>query len=293
MLHADNISVTLGSTHALRGVSIGLDRDELTAIVGPNGSGKSTLVRTLAGVIRPAEGAVRLDGEPLRRLPASRRAARLGLLAQTAAIPPLMTVREHIGLGRHAARGWMRRWTPDDELATTRAINACEVDHLTHRKIEELSGGERQRVRLATLLAQDPAMLLLDEPLTGLDIEHQLALLDTLGELRRTHAKSVVCVLHDIDLALRYFRRIVVLHEGRLAADGAPRRVLCPALFRSVFRVEGRVGREAGGMPVAVCQRPSRSSDRPESGAGTAEIVTEPLARRALAGSGHHKETGP
>jgi len=266
MLRAENLSVTLGQTEALRDVSIAFDTDDLSAVVGPNGSGKSTLVRTLSGLVRPGRGRVLLDDTPLRSIPARRRAERLGLLAQGAATPPLMTVREHIGLGRHAARSWPRRWSNEDERAITAAVESCEVGHLAERKIEELSGGERQRVRLATLLAQNPAMLLLDEPLTGLDIEHQLGLIDTLRGLNK-RGKSIVCVLHDLGLALRFFQRVVVLHEGSVAGDGPPGDVFRPTLFESVFSVHGRTGRETGGTPVVVChhrtQRP-RDADRKE-----------------------------
>lgn len=266
MLRAESLSVTLGQSEALRDVSIAFDADDLAAIVGPNGSGKSTLVRTLSGVVRPGRGRVLLDDTPLRSIPVRRRAARLGLLTQSAATPPLMTVREHIGLGRHAARSWPRRWSREDERVIGEAVEACEVGHLEDRKIEDLSGGERQRVRLATLLAQNPAMLLLDEPLTGLDIEHQLGLIDTLRGLNE-RGKSIVCVLHDLGLALRFFQRVVVLHEGSVAGDGPPSDVFRPALFRSVFGVHGRTGREPGGTPVVVChhrkQRP-RDADRKE-----------------------------
>jgi len=254
-LVADSLRVHLGGTEVIRGIDLCIDAGEIVAVVGPNGSGKSTLVRTLAGLLKPVSGRVSIDGKCLRALPPRQRASRLGLLTQAAEPPSLTTVEEHIGLGRHARRSILSRWTHADTEAVKSATDTCEVTHLANRRMEDLSGGERQRVRLATLLAQDPAHLLLDEPLTGLDIEHQLGLLHLLQRLHTERDRTVVCVLHDLDLALRFFGRVVVIHEGRVAADGPPSEVLCPRIFEAVFRVDGRVGCEVGGEPVIMCRR--------------------------------------
>lgn len=272
-LAAKDVCIQLGSNTALQGVTCQIAHGEMVAIVGPNGSGKSTLVRALAGLVRPNAGVISLDNRPLSRLSPRERAAVVGLLAQSAPVPELMSVREHIGLGRHARRSWLRRWSATDEQAVAEAIEACEVCHLLDRRMEALSGGERQRVRLATLLAQRPRVLLLDEPLTGLDIEHQLGLLDMLAS-SNSEGIGVVCVLHDLDLALRWFPRVIVLHDGRLAADGPPRGVLSPRVFESVFGVEGRIGFELGGDPVVLCRRREPS---------TAQVVVrQEAAQRAL-----------
>ncbi|MEM1330959.1 MAG: ABC transporter ATP-binding protein [Planctomycetota bacterium] len=254
-LIADTLRVRLGQAEILHGIDLEITAGQRVAIVGPNGSGKSTLVRTLAGLLAPASGTAAIDGTAVRSMRPRARAARLGLLAQSAEAPGLTTVEEHVGLGRHSKRSYLSRWTPSDTKAVREAMGTCEVGHLSSRRMENLSGGERQRVRLATLLAQDPEYLLLDEPLTGLDIEHQLGLLHLLNDLNSDRGRTIVCVLHDLDLALRFFNRIVVIHEGRVAADGAPRDVLCPQIFERVFRVNGRVGCEAGGDPVIMCRR--------------------------------------
>ncbi|MEM9372496.1 MAG: ABC transporter ATP-binding protein [Planctomycetota bacterium] len=246
---------------------------DMVAVVGPNGSGKSTLVRTLAGLIRPVSGRALVDGRDVYRMRPRSRAARLGLLSQAADVPGLTTVAEHVGLGRHHKRWLLGRWAEEDAAATCRAMDVCEIQHLAERKMDNLSGGERQRVRLATLLAQDPRALLLDEPLTGLDIEHQLDLLHLLRRLNNEHHRTVVCVLHDLDLALRFFARVVVIADGTVAADGPPGRVLCPRVFEDVFKVDGRVGCEAGGEPVVICRR-STGSRRAEG----VELVVRPAS---------------
>ncbi len=271
-LACSQLRVNLGRTEILHGVDLSIADGEMVAIVGPNGSGKSTLIRTLAGLIRPAHGRVLIDGARVDRLRPRDRAESLGLLTQSAGIPGLTTVVEHVGLGRHHKRRLFGSWKPEDSRSTKAAMEQCEIGHLADRSMEDLSGGERQRVRLATLLAQDPRALLLDEPLTGLDIEHQLGLLHLLQTLNRDHARSVVCVLHDLDLALRFFGRVIIIAGGRIAADGHPSDVLCPRIFADVFKVDGRVGREVGGEPVILCRQCPPNS--PPSPAGVPpEIV--------------------
>jgi iron complex transport system ATP-binding protein len=260
-LTAVNLGVRLGSVEILRGVDLVIRPGEMVAIVGPNGSGKSTLVRALAGLLKPFAGSVMVDQTPVRRMSPRRRATKLGLLVQSADVPDLTTVQEHIGLGRHAMRRLFNPWSAEDARAVRAAMHICEVEHLAHRRMEQLSGGERQRVRLATLLAQDPRVLLLDEPLTGLDIEHQLGLLDLLRSLNGGRARTVVCVLHDLDYALRFFDRVLVIDRGGIAADGPPSEVLCPAVFESVFRVSGRIGCESCGEPVIMCHQRCHTSE--------------------------------
>jgi len=262
-LAATNLRECLGTTEILRGIDLAINTGEIIAVVGPNGSGKSTLVRSLAGLLKPISGTATVEGKPVARMPPRVRASKLGLLAQSADIPEMTTVQEHVSLGRHSQRRRLARWSADDSAAVQRVMKTCEVSHLAQRRMEDLSGGERQRARLATLLAQDPQILLLDEPLTGLDIEHQLGLLHLLRRLNTDRNRTVVCVLHDLDLALRFFDRVVVIDDGKIAADGPPREVLCPRIFESVFRVDGRIGCEIGGEPVIMCRQCRRPEDSP------------------------------
>ena len=259
ILAAHKLTVDLGTHRVLDGVDVSIASGEMVAIVGPNGSGKSTLLRTLAGLLTPTAGEVTLDAKPLHRYRKRDLAQRRGLLAQTADMPQLTTVREHVAMGRHAhthpLAGLLRTGThADHEHAILAAMQRCGVDHLAERRMEALSGGERQRVRLATTLAQQPGILLLDEPLNGLDIEHQLALLDLLADLNTVNHTTVVCVIHDLGLALRHFPRIIAIHRGTIAADGPGRRVLTPPVLRSVFGVDGCACFDLPGHPVVVCK---------------------------------------
>ncbi len=254
-LEACGLRVRLGGAEVLRGVDLRVEPGEVVGIVGPNGCGKSTLMRALAGVQLPASGSVLLDGRPIRSLDRRRLARSLAFVAQHAPAPAMISVREQVMLGRFPHRRWLRESDTADAKHTDEAIDACGIGHLQSRRVEQLSGGERQRVRVAMALAQDPSVLLLDEPLAGLDIEHQHGLLEILRGLGATGKEhSVMVVLHDLELALRYFDRVVVMHEGRIRRDARPCEALCPMVFEEVFHVRGRVGQaESCGSPVVVC----------------------------------------
>jgi iron complex transport system ATP-binding protein len=254
-IEAHEVSVRLGKHTAVGGVTVALRAPEMVAVVGPNGSGKSTLLRALAGVAKPSSGRVLFDGTEARRVRPRSRARMVGLLTQTADTPGFTTVREHVGLGRHAGRRWHAAWTHDDTDAVAGAMALAEVTHLAHRRMEALSGGERQRVRLATMLAQDPRALLLDEPTTGLDIEHQLGLMDTLRMLSSEHGKAVACVVHDLSLVPRYFDRVVVMQDGLAAGDGTPDKIFTERCMREVFGVHGRVATDDDGHATVLVSR--------------------------------------
>jgi iron complex transport system ATP-binding protein len=255
-LEARAISIRLGEREVLSEASLRLDHGEVLALLGPNGSGKSTLLRTLAGTLRPIRGQVLLDDRPILRTPPRDRARALASVAQHSPIPPFITVREQVWLGRHPHRRWLRAPSDDDRDAVASAIDACDLAEIAERPVETLSGGERQRARIATALAQRPRHLLLDEPLTGLDIEHQLDLLSLLLRINRERGTSILVALHDLDHAARFFPRLALLRAGRFIADGPPAKVLCRSAFESVFRVDGCLSSDLErGQPVVVCSR--------------------------------------
>ena len=169
----------------------------------------------------------------------------------------MTTVYDNVAIGRHPYRSFLRDRSQADHIAVREAITKCELEHLHDRRVEALSGGERQRVRLATLLAQSPEMLLLDEPLTGLDIEHQLTLLHILKDLNIDENRTIAVVLHDLATAIRFFERILVMHEGRVVADGPSGSILNTEVLKSVFGIDASIAYEQeSGHPVLVCNRP-------------------------------------
>ena len=263
-LSVHDLHVKLASTHVLKGIDFAVNPGERIAILGPNGCGKSTLLRTLCSILRPMEGEVRLDDRPLKTFRRRERAVRIGLLSQADVVPMMTTVRDHVAIGRHPHRRYFNDRVTQDAAFIDAAIELCEIGHLVDRSVERLSGGERQRVRLATLLAQSPAIMLLDEPLTGLDLEHQYALLHLLEDLTADDQRTVLVVLHDLDIAMRFFDRLLIIDDGRLVADGPPEEVMTPGLLREVFRIHARIGEEPRSrQPVIICERP-----RPAGGGG-------------------------
>ncbi|RLP93934.1 ABC transporter ATP-binding protein [Micromonospora sp. CV4] len=210
----------------VHGAAIGLRRGAVTALVGPNGSGKSTLLRALARLHPIEAGTVHLaDGGPATNLPAREFARRVTLLAQSRPVPSGVTVRDVVGYGRHPYRGRWRADDPHGPVAIARAMDVTGVTAMADRPVDELSGGELQRVWLATCLAQDTPVLLLDEPTTFLDLRYQVEILDLVRDLADDHGVAVGVVLHDLNQAAAVADEVVLLHNGRVRATGTPAEV--------------------------------------------------------------------
>jgi iron complex transport system ATP-binding protein len=221
----------------LRGLDLALARGDLVALLGANGSGKTTLLRLLSGALRPDEGEARFDGREITDWPHAALARRVAVLPQQLDLPEGFRVAELVEMGRtpHARRFFGS--TAEDERAVERALADADAMDLAARFPHELSGGERQRVLVAMALAQEPELLLLDEPTLHLDLAHQVALLGAIRRLRTQRGLTIVAVLHDLNLAAAFAPRVAVLDEGRVVADGAPGEVLSPDLVRRVFGV--------------------------------------------------------
>lgn len=230
-----DVAFGYGSVSVLDGVSIDLPTGSLVALIGANGAGKTTLLNLACGTLRPIRGRVILDEFDLTALPAAQRARRIALVPQSLPVPFAFTVRELVGLGRtpylHPLRGEQR----GDRLAVERALEITDTARFADRNVLELSGGERQRVILALALAQEPDLLLLDEPTANLDVAHQLAILELIRTLNRTEKLTVLAAIHDLNLAALCFERIIALDRGRIVADGLPRTVLTAEIIGSVY----------------------------------------------------------
>jgi iron complex transport system ATP-binding protein len=240
----------------LTGVDLDVERGELAVLVGPNGSGKSTLLAVLAGMVLPHAGSVEVLGRPMTTWKRRELARVVSVLPQELTLPAGLRVAEVVALGRlpHARSAFGPE--EDDERVVAAALDDADARELAQRPVTELSGGERQRVLLALALAQEPRILLLDEPTLHLDVGHQLALLGLLDRLRRTRDLTVVAVLHDLDLAARSADRVHLLHDGRLrpasSADGS----LDLERVGRAFGVPLTVARtEEGGTVVAIARR--------------------------------------
>ncbi len=226
----------------VHGASVTLLPGEVTVLVGPNGSGKSTLLRTLARLHRPRTATLVIDGTDGLALTAREFSRRVALLTQGRPTPSGLTVRDVVEFGRYPYRGRWGTADPDGRAAVDRALAMTGVADLAERGAERLSGGQLQRVWLASCLAQETGVLLLDEPTTYLDLRYQIELLDLVRDLADDHGIAVGAVLHDLDQAAALADRIVLLHEGRIVADGLPDDVLTAERLTDIYGIRIEVG---------------------------------------------------
>ncbi|GIF98971.1 ABC transporter ATP-binding protein [Catellatospora citrea] len=234
-LRAEGLTLGYDAEPIVRDLDVTVLDGKVTAIVGANACGKSTLLRGLARLLRPRAGNVLLDGEAMADLSTLDVAKVLGLLPQAPLAPDGITVADLVSRGRYPHQGWFRTWNDRDHDAVARALDATDTADLVNRPLRQLSGGQRQRVWIAMALAQDTDLLLLDEPTTFLDINHQVELLRLLRTLNAQGGKTIVAVLHDINLASRFCDHIIAMADGAIVAEGAPRDVITAELMAKVF----------------------------------------------------------
>ncbi|MEB2311702.1 MAG: ABC transporter ATP-binding protein [Polyangiaceae bacterium] len=237
---------------ALRDVSLAVFPGEIVALVGPNGSGKSTLLAGLARELVPRSGEVRFAGRRIDTLPRRRLARRVARLPQDPAVPEGLSVEALVANGRHPHVGALAPLGPGDRAAVRAALQAMDLLELRARPVETLSGGERRRAWLAMVLAQEPELLLLDEPTAALDLRHQWEVLAILARLNRERGLTLVVSLHDLGQAAGVAHRLAILHRGRLYAAGPPERILSEETLRDVFAVDARLTKEDGAVAVRV-----------------------------------------
>ncbi|XTZ17463.1 ABC transporter ATP-binding protein [Micromonospora echinospora] len=252
-LKARGLRVAYGDRAVLDGLDIDVLDGSITAVIGPNGCGKSTLLRTLARLLPTTGGHVLLDGVRIDRIPSRRVAKVLGVLPQSPTAPDGMTVADLVARGRHPHQAWYRQWSAADEEAVAEALRWTDMAEFAERGLDTLSGGQRQRVWISMALAQQTDVLLLDEPTTFLDLAHQIDVLDLVERLHREGGRTVVMVLHDLNLAARYAGRLVAMRDGRIVASGTPYEVLTPAVIREVFGLDAQVVDDpVSGTPLVV-----------------------------------------
>lgn len=258
ILQTKELAIQLQHKAILRRVNVSLLEGKRTAIIGPNGSGKSTLVKALSGLLPASSGQVFFEGLEISAFGKKRLAQKLAVLPQGSGVPAELTVGELVEYGRFPHRSWWKRDYAADAAAVAWALQQTGMAHMTGRLLSTLSGGERQRAWIAMALAQQPKVLLLDEPTTYLDIAHQLEVMQILADLNKTNGISVVMVLHDLQHAMQYADEVIVVKEGTVFAAGTPPEVLTVELLNAVFGVRAEFFTNARGAtilaPTGLCK---------------------------------------
>ena len=247
MITIQDVTVVLGDRPVIDTVDLRIEAGEWLALIGPNGAGKTTLLRAVARLV-PFAGSIELDGRSTAQMHRAELSRMLALVPQEPSTPPWMTVAEYVLLGRTPHLGPLAKEGRSDLEAAARALSRLDLLGYVSRRLGTLSGGEKQRVVVARALAQEARIVLLDEPTASLDIGHQQQALELLDALRAESGLTLVAAMHDLTLAAQYADRMVLLDDGRVVADGAPRDVLTEVLIAQhydatieVVSVDGRI----------------------------------------------------
>ncbi|AII03857.1 ABC transporter ATP-binding protein [Rhodococcus opacus] len=252
-LSAENLSLGYGDRVIVDNLDLEVRTGVITTVIGPNGCGKSTLLRALGRLLKPRSGSVLLDGKAIGSMRTKDVARTLGMLPQAPLAPEGLTVADLVARGRHPHQSWLRQWSSDDEGEVAEALALTGVSDLADRPVDQLSGGQRQRAWISMALAQGTDILLLDEPTTYLDLAHSIEVLDLVDRMHEELGRTVVMVLHDLNLAIRYSDQLIVMRDGAIVAAGAPKDIISAELLLEVFGLEAAViGDPVSDRPLVV-----------------------------------------
>ncbi|MGB2079018.1 MAG: Fe(3+) dicitrate ABC transporter ATP-binding protein FecE [Vibrio sp.] len=251
-LITENVSIGYDKLPIVKAVDLVIPQGKITALIGPNGCGKSTLLKGLSRILKPQSGNILWQGEPLMNVSSRDLAQQLALLPQSQHTPDGISVREAVSYGRSPYTGFWGQLSNEDKAIVERALEMAGVDELAQRLLVELSGGQKQRVWLAMTLAQDTDYILLDEPTTYLDINHQVELMKLMRRLNQ-EGKTLVTVLHDINQACRYCDHLIVMKSGEIICEGDPNTVITSKLLADVFELDAQIYPDPiSGTPMCV-----------------------------------------
>ena len=259
-LKVNNVEFSYNSTPVLENISMELDRSEILGVVGPNGAGKSTLIRCINRILKPQRGSILLEGQEIKHMGMMEIAKKLGYVPQTASHTFPATVFDTVLMGRRPHIGW--RSSEKDTKNVVEVLKLMEIKDLAMRDFNELSGGQQQKVLIARALAQEASTLLLDEPTSNLDIQHQLEVMEIVKDLVTKKGISAIMAVHDLNLASRYTDRVIMMKGGRIFDAGSPYDVLTPENIMSVYNVETEVINRNGRKPYIVPIRSIRAKGR-------------------------------
>ncbi|MCG8499254.1 MAG: ABC transporter ATP-binding protein [Firmicutes bacterium] len=252
-LRASNLTLGYDDMMIIDELDLKIPTGEITVFVGANGCGKSTLLRSLARLLKPKSGQVLLGGNGVDTLSTKEVAKQLAILPQGPIAPEGLTVLQLVKQGRYPHQSWLKQWSREDEKVVNQVLEATKMKDLADRNVNSLSGGQRQRAWIAMSLAQKTDIILLDEPTTYLDLAHQIEILDLLFELNEAEGRTVVMVLHDLNLACRYAHNIVAIQDKKIYAQGRPEDIVTSEMVRDVFKLKCEIAVDSlFGTPLCI-----------------------------------------
>ncbi|MFS0674559.1 ABC transporter ATP-binding protein [Ornithinibacillus sp. 179-J 7C1 HS] len=238
MLSTKDLTISYGDKIIIDDLNIEIPKGKITVLIGANGCGKSTLLRSMARLLKPQDGTVILDGQAIATMKTKEVAKKLSILPQSPISPEGLTVLELVKQGRHPHRGFIKQWSKKDEEAVYEALELTNMLNLKDQSVDSLSGGQRQRAWIAMTLAQQTDIMLLDEPTTYLDMTHQIEILDLLYKLNEKDGRTIVMVLHDLNLSCRYAHHIIAIKNQTVTSFGKPEEIVTCALVEEVFNLK-------------------------------------------------------
>src|SRR6056297_125433 len=241
MLKISNLTMGYEGKRILKDISFDVEKNKITTLIGPNGCGKSTILKALSRAKKPQKGKIFLDSKNILRIDEKKLAKIMSILPQSPKAPDDFSARDLVGYGRYPHMNWLGRLTKKDYDIIDWAIKETKIESLQHRMVSTMSGGERQRAWIAMALAQQPRILLLDEPTTYLDISHQFEVLELVSRLNRDMNITVVMVLHDLNQAARYSDKIIVIKDEKIYKEGKPEEIINKKLLEEVFSIKVKI----------------------------------------------------
>ena len=254
-LETEKLSLAYGHNVVMRELTFQVTPGEMLGLIGPNGSGKSTVIKAMSRVISPYSGKILADGRDIAKIPRAELARLIGVVPQMPLLPSTFTAFEIVLMGRNPHLGLFQHESTSDMAITWQAMGRTVTQSLAERKVGELSGGEIQRLVIARVLAQQPKSILLDEPTSNLDINHQVEILDLIKSLCREDNLAVVITMHDLNLASQYCDRLILINRGQVHAQGTPAEVINAKNIEEVYGAEGCVyAHPVNGLPTILLQ---------------------------------------
>ncbi|MDP4097199.1 ABC transporter ATP-binding protein [Paenibacillus sp. P96] len=265
LLETQALTLSYGNSPIIDELHLKIPQGEITVFVGSNGCGKSTLLRSLARLLKPQKGMVLLDGKAIAKSPTKEVARNIAILPQGPIAPEGLTVLQLVKQGRYPHQNWLQQWSEEDERMVSQAMEATQIKGFADRLVDSLSGGQRQRAWIAMTLAQGTDILLLDEPTTYLDMTHQIEILDLLFELNEKEQRTIVMVLHDLNLAARYAHHMVAIHNKKVHIQGKPEDIITGEMVQAVFGMKCEISTDPlFGTPVCIPHGKGRRIDYAE-----------------------------